>query len=208
MISNASKALENMPMRSQDDRRAQILEVAYRLIKHYGYHKTTIADIAREADIGVGTVYLEFSSKEAIVAALSKTCHEKVLAAMHTAAFAPGAFSERLEKMFSCRIEHFAQVIQEGQHAIELVQSICRSVSDVHREFNAREEALLVAFLKDAHQAREFHVDDIPMTARVLLRAYQTFSPPLIFDEPQETLEELLKTTHRVILKGLLQRNN
>ena len=49
----------------------QILDAAERLLRHYGRNKTTVSDIAREAGIAVGSVYLEFETKDAIVAALS-----------------------------------------------------------------------------------------------------------------------------------------
>ena len=52
-------------------RREKLLEVADRLFRHYGPQKTTMADVAREAGIGVGTVDLEFPSKAALVLALS-----------------------------------------------------------------------------------------------------------------------------------------
>jgi AcrR family transcriptional regulator len=42
------------------------------LFKHYGFEKTTVADIAHAARIGVGSVYLEFDSKETVARELSK----------------------------------------------------------------------------------------------------------------------------------------
>ena len=41
---------------NEPDRRLLILEAAGRLFRHYGPFKTTVADIAREARVGVGTV--------------------------------------------------------------------------------------------------------------------------------------------------------
>ena len=63
-------------------RRAEILAVAEKLFKHYGPSKTTIGDIAREAGIGVGSVYLEFCSKDEIVGELATRRHDRVLAAL------------------------------------------------------------------------------------------------------------------------------
>jgi len=50
--------------KGNEDRRRVILDTAARLLRHYGPAKTTMADIARAADIAVGSVYLEFASKE------------------------------------------------------------------------------------------------------------------------------------------------
>jgi AcrR family transcriptional regulator len=52
---------------NKENRRQLILDSANRLFAQYGIGKTTIDDIAKEADIGKGSIYLEFSSKEEIV---------------------------------------------------------------------------------------------------------------------------------------------
>jgi TetR/AcrR family fatty acid metabolism transcriptional regulator len=53
-----------------DRRRAQILEAASRVLAERGYHRTTVRDIAREAGIADGTIYLYFSSKQELLLAL------------------------------------------------------------------------------------------------------------------------------------------
>jgi AcrR family transcriptional regulator len=63
------------------ERRKRILEATERLLRRYGPAKTTVADIAREAEIAVGAVYLEFASKDAIVEELSQGQHRAVMAA-------------------------------------------------------------------------------------------------------------------------------
>lgn len=53
------------PVRTQliDARRSQILEAATRVFASKGFHAATIRDIAREAGIADGTIYLYFKSK-------------------------------------------------------------------------------------------------------------------------------------------------
>jgi AcrR family transcriptional regulator len=51
-------------------REERILEAAAKLIAHYGYDKTTISDIAEEAGISKGAVYLHYKSKEELFDAL------------------------------------------------------------------------------------------------------------------------------------------
>jgi len=52
------------------------LEAAAVLFERYGYRKTTIEDIAQEAGIGKGSVYLRFESKEEIGMAWLQSLHE------------------------------------------------------------------------------------------------------------------------------------
>lgn len=49
------------------EREGRILDAAIDLIAHYGYGKTTIDDIAAQAGISKGAVYLHFRSKEALL---------------------------------------------------------------------------------------------------------------------------------------------
>lgn len=51
-------------------RAQRILDAAKTLILRYGYHKTTMEDIAREAGVGKGTLYLHWNTREALFAAL------------------------------------------------------------------------------------------------------------------------------------------
>src|SRR6266567_8209003 len=59
------------PEAGRREARAQrILNAASTLILRYGYHKTTMEDIAREAGVGKGTLYLHWKTREALFADL------------------------------------------------------------------------------------------------------------------------------------------
>lgn len=87
------------PADTHDDRsdtRTRILDVADRLFSHYGYAKTTVADIARELGMSPANVYRFFTSKLEIVEAIA----ERIFAARHAHNLAtvagPGTATERL----------------------------------------------------------------------------------------------------------------
>jgi AcrR family transcriptional regulator len=69
-----------MNPKDQESRKFKILESAHKLFSHYGFEKTTIEDIAKEAELGKGTIYLEFDSKEAILMAIINNFIEEELA--------------------------------------------------------------------------------------------------------------------------------
>ncbi len=58
----------------------EILDAAARLFERYGYKKTTVEDIANEAGIGKGSVYLRFASKEEIGMAWLHELHKHLFA--------------------------------------------------------------------------------------------------------------------------------
>ena len=78
--------------------RERILEVAQQLFAAKGFESTTTRDIAREAEIGVGTLFNYFPSKEAVVASLVA----EAVAGAHRRFAANGAKADSLsEEIFA-----------------------------------------------------------------------------------------------------------
>ena len=59
-----------MPKSDNEQREQRILDAALELFVHYGYDKTTVSDIAHEAGVSKGAIYLHFESKDALFEAL------------------------------------------------------------------------------------------------------------------------------------------
>lgn len=66
-------------MPDNTDRADRILNAASKLIVHYGYDKTTMSDIAHEARVSKGALYLHWSSKEDLFETLLLRESERVL---------------------------------------------------------------------------------------------------------------------------------
>lgn len=58
------------PKSDNPAREARILDAAAALVAHFGYDKTSVSDIAREAAVSKGAIYLHFDSKESLFEAL------------------------------------------------------------------------------------------------------------------------------------------
>jgi AcrR family transcriptional regulator len=54
----------------QTDKRERLIQTAVNLVHQQGFHQTTLADIAQQAQVPLGTVYYFFKTKEAIGEAL------------------------------------------------------------------------------------------------------------------------------------------
>lgn len=69
MAESAHKVADQAPTRfdrRREKTRADLLDAAERVIARKGYHDTRIADIATDADVGLGTFYLHFKTKNEI----------------------------------------------------------------------------------------------------------------------------------------------
>lgn len=187
-------------------RQGRILQAAGRLFQHYGVQKTTVADIAREAGVGVGSVYLEFSGKDAILEALSWHRYERVLARMHAAMGADQPWADRLTGALEARTTSFLEMADGGSHASELIFCQCAGIEAAHRRFVAQEHALLEALLAEATRQGAFAVASPAATARALLHAYASTVPPRLFTRPPEETLALLVDLHTLVLRGVMAR--
>ena len=59
-----------MPSQSYEARGERILEAAAELIVRWGYKKTTVDDIARQAGVAKGTIYLHWKTREELFKAV------------------------------------------------------------------------------------------------------------------------------------------
>jgi AcrR family transcriptional regulator len=190
---------------SDPERRAQVLKAAEKLLRHYGPAKTTIGDIAREAGIGVGSVYLEFCSKDDIVAELARRRHDRVLLAMRRAA-EQGSHARRLAAALLARVVEMLELSREGAHGCDLVLCSAGAVKTAYGRFRSEELAFVAELLEAGAEAGEFQVAAPFETAELLQRAYATFSPPWLFEgERAQTLRLVEAMTH-LLLQGLLAR--
>jgi AcrR family transcriptional regulator len=187
-------------------RRASILRAAERLFLHYGFAKTTVADIAREAGVGVGTVYLDFPAKEAIIAELSLKRHRSVLDAMRDAAAGAGSASERLVAVFEARLHALADVCGDGRHGADILHPMCRAMDRALARSQADEEDFLCEFLSAATAAGELAPGEPRATARALLRVYGAYSAEVMESEDLDRVRGEIALLHQIILRGLLPR--
>src|SRR5690348_11626096 len=86
-----------------DGKREAILAAALELFGRYGYRRTSIDDIARQAGIAKGTVYLYVENKEALFRTLSQSLLDGVLANARAAATRGGVVAARLTAILDAK---------------------------------------------------------------------------------------------------------
>ena len=188
-------------------RRHDILRAAKRLFGHYGPHKTTVTDIAREANCAVGSVYLDFGSKEEIVEALSREEWSGVLAAMRERATRKSeAFGPRFLGMLSVRTTAFLDVRDAGAHHKELFFCHIACVHTARVQFEDLEQQLFAELFVAAREKGECEVKDTKRTARALQRCIAAVSPPRVFEYDRDEAELLTRDIGKLLLTGLASR--
>lgn len=94
---------EDALRQGETDRRGQIIAAAGRAFARKGYHGTTIRDIAAEAQLAPGTLYLYFDSKRAILTGFFD--HALGLAEERARGLGELSLEEALQAFFSERLQ-------------------------------------------------------------------------------------------------------
>jgi AcrR family transcriptional regulator len=126
----------------ESDKRGRILSAALGLFVRHGIRRTSIDDVAREAGIAKGTVYLYFDSKDALFDAVAeRICSERVALAEGLLE-SPASTTEQLVGILDIHVGMMYRLVAESPHLAELTESRALS-SAVYDAFDAKMLELL-----------------------------------------------------------------
>jgi AcrR family transcriptional regulator len=136
-------------------RREAILQAALRRFTRYGYRRTSMDEIAREADISRAALYLHFDNKEALFRELSESVHEQILAGAEAAASAEGTLDARLFRVLEAKLVRFHELLKSSEHGEELIDENNRLGGEISTRSKQRFRQLLAQILRRADAAGE-----------------------------------------------------
>jgi AcrR family transcriptional regulator len=160
------------------DTRERILDSADRLLAHYGYAKMTVDDLAEEAGIGKGTVYLYFASKEAVALAHVDRIVERTLAEMYCIAASKKPALLRVRKMLFARVlVRFSAVRNYSKSLDELLAGIRGKLLERRVRHFQMEARLFAEVLREGSKRKEFRAINVQKTADAILWATNSLLP-------------------------------
>ncbi len=182
------------------DSYAVILQAAAQRILHYGYNKTTMAEIANDCDMSAGNIYRFFPSKIHIAEAMTRKwdaeAHEAFKAIIKDGARSP---SRKLTDFFRFKLDRNFNVCREHPKLGELVEIMGRERPDYIREELAQERRYIGQILEAGVASGDFVLpEDVETTSDFVQCAMFRFQLPFFWD--RESLDALHKE-----LEGVLQ---
>jgi AcrR family transcriptional regulator len=145
-------------------RRAVILDAALQVFGQYGFRRTSMEDIAREAQIGKGTIYLSFASKDEVFQALSQRLAQQMLAGAEAASRRPATTADKLAAMHAAWFGTYADTIRRSPHAADLLDAKHRLSADLVSRAANRYKRLVRDVLAEAAAARELDLEPAGLT--------------------------------------------
>jgi AcrR family transcriptional regulator len=180
--------------------RDRILDAAERLLGRFGYRKMTVDDIAAEAGIGKGTVYLSFPSKEEVVLSTVDRIVERVCTAMEEAASRDEPAPDRLRAMLRARVlVRFEAVAGYSASLNDLLSSIRAALLVRRVQHFERETSVLARVIAGGQQDGELAAGAPRRIARALVLATNSFLPYALSPDELGDAKRLRKEAGDVI---------
>jgi AcrR family transcriptional regulator len=156
--------------------RQRIYDAALTLFRRKGVAGATIREIAREADIGVGTFFNYFASKEDVLDALGRQRQERLVALLAEPSLAGLTARERIERIMRALVEGMEE---EPTLTRAVVRAALGSPTLFHGE-RARFVALANLFaeiLREGQARGEVAADcDAEVASHLLISTYATLT--------------------------------
>jgi AcrR family transcriptional regulator len=161
-------------MEKAEPKSASILDAALPVFARYGFHKTTMVDIARAAGISRASLYLVFNSKEELFRAGSARAHEQTMSDVERVLSSKGDVVDRIATAISAFQEGLIAPFSTSESARELFEINMQLAADITTAARSKLLHLLSQTLAGAEARGEIDLKTLkssPMEVSALIAA-------------------------------------
>lgn len=187
----------------KNEKRDAILHAAWGLIRHYGYSKTTIDDIAKKAGVGKGTVYLYFKSKTDIMLGLTDLTNERITTELERIASQKDPPEERLRACVVYRLMTLYDLSHRYPHSEDVIASMLPEIVERLDRYVRRHGELLGQIVREGCTAGILTAEDPAATGHLLADLFEFMTPPYYRFNSRESLERFAGEVVDLMLGGL-----
>ncbi len=192
-------------MAERDTVRDQIIEAAKTRFWHYGFAKTTMAEVAKDCGMSPGNLYRFFPGKLDIAEAIATNeflRHQDQLRDLLHQSGQPAA--ERLRSFMFEELRHTYQILEKNPRVHEMAAVIANERPQYSNWMYAEQRKLLVEILEDGEKAGEFRPMDREFTAEMMQSATMKFRFPQLWSKlTLPKLERELDGVLGLLINGL-----
>lgn len=183
-----------------------IVEAARQRFSHYGYGKTTMAEIASDCEMSVGNLYRFYKNKEDIAVEGARACMTDKAETAELAATEASTAMEGLHAYFLARLRHMHGFVSQAPHMQELVQLISGKHKDMLQHFENRAIESIRTVVQSGIDGSEIRDCDAASIAADLYHATNKYNMPMCVAAPLDVLEDELSSLLALIYLGLKSR--
>ena len=188
------------------DKPRQIVDAAIRVFARSGYYSSRVSDIAREAGIASGTIYLYFKTKEAILVTLFREKMAEFVTFVRREIADETDPETRLRRLVRL---HFT-VLEQNPELAEVVQVELRQGHKFFRGASAHEVSayfeLIASILEDGVAAGRFQRDlPVKVATKMLFGAMDQVATSWVLGKRGYKLVDAADAVATIFLKGVMR---
>jgi len=192
-------------MAEKDTVRDCIIEAAKKRFSHFGYAKTTMAEVAGDCEMSPGNLYRFFPGKLDIAEAIATEDYTKHLQHLSKLAVQPGKDArERLHDLLFEELRRTYHKLEKDPRAVEMARVISQERPTFANWMLENERKILIELLDEAERRGEFSVADKQFTAEMVQAATMKFRYPQLWSKlTLPKLERELEGVMNLLVNGL-----
>ncbi len=186
------------------DKPQQIIEAAVRVFARKGYYNSRVSDIAREAGIAAGTIYLYFKTKDDILVTLFRDKMAEFVGALRKAIAGEPDAASKVRRLVSL---HFS-MLEENPDLAEVVQVELRQGQKFFRGASSQEigaySALLGSVLEEGVAQGRFRSElPVKIATKMLFGAMDQMATSWVLGKRGYQLVDTADAVAEIFLQGV-----
>ncbi len=188
------------------ERKEFILKVAQGLFNRFGLNKTTIEDIARKARMGKASIYYYFKNKEAIFQEVIQKEGEELREKILTAIAGESTPQRKLRRYVLTRTAALKELANYYAAFQEEYFEQYAFIEKARQDHNRFEVETIRNILQEGIDQGVFAIQDVTLTAEVVLAALKGLEYHWTIQVPMETIERNVDTLLEILFRGIEKR--
>jgi AcrR family transcriptional regulator len=192
-------------MAEKNSIRDQIIDAAKKRFSHFGYAKTTMAEVSADCAMSPGNLYRFFPGKLDIAEAIATEDYSKHLEHLRKLAIAPDKDARtRLHDLLFEELRRTYHKLERDPRAYEMARVIATERPKFANWMLENERKILIELLDEAERRGEFSTPDKAYTAEMIQSATMKFRYPQLWSKlTLPKLERELEGVMNLLIDGL-----
>lgn len=184
--------------------RDQIVKAARDYFAHYGYAKTTVADLAREIGFSKAYIYRFFESKQAIGEAICGDCLEQLFSQVREAVEQGQNATDKLRRFTKTVTSAGAELFFADRKLHEIAVHASSEKWLPAQTYTENLQHLLEGILKEGRETGEFErKTPVDETCRSIYCAFMPFVDPVFLERSLDLLPDAQMEVTGLVLRSL-----
>ena len=189
-----------------DETKEIILDVATNIFSKFGFHKTTVDEIARAAHKAKGSVYYHFKSKEELFQGVIDKEFQVLRGELIKAIDSGNNAKEKLANYITVRMKTLDKLTNFYDALKNDYLNYLNFIGEIRERYDNEETILIKSILTGGVNNDEFEINNVEITAPAILTALKGLEMPFFLENKYNELESRLNELISILIRGIKKR--